>query len=139
MGANSQISQPIIFFDGVCNLCNSSVNFVIDRDPHGKFKFAALQSEVAKKVLASTNIQPQDLESIVFFDGNQAFRKSRAALEVARRMRGLWPLLYVFIVVPGFLRDVVYDFIARNRYKWFGKQVACRIPTPELKSRFLDS
>lgn len=139
MGTDSEVSQPIIFFDGVCNLCNSSVNFVIDRDPKGKFKFAALQSDQARAILNGTSIRPEDLESIVFYDGQKTFRKSRAALEIARRMKGLWPVLYVFIIFPGFLRDIVYDFIARNRYKWFGKREACRVPTPELKSRFLDS
>ena len=139
MGRTSEINQSIIFFDGVCNLCNSSVNFIIDRDPNAKFKFAALQSEIAGEILQDTKVRPEALESIVFYSEGRVFNKSRAALEVAKRMRGLWPLMYVFIVIPGFLRDIIYDFIARNRYKWFGKKDACRIPTPELKSRFLDS
>ena len=132
-------NKQLILFDGVCNLCNSSVNFIIDRDPNAKFKFAALQSEIAGEILQDTKVRPEALESIVFYSEGRVFNKSRAALEVAKRMRGLWPLMYVFIVIPGFLRDIIYDFIARNRYKWFGKKDACRIPTPELKSRFLDS
>ena len=133
MGTNSEI----VFFDGVCNLCNSSVNFLIDRDPSEKFKFAALQSDLAQEILLPLNIDPSDLDSFVFYDGEKAFRRSRAALEIARRMRGGWPLLYGFIIIPGFIRDLVYNYVAKNRYKWYGKQDACRGPTPELKARFL--
>ena len=138
MGTDSQVKEPIVFFDGVCNLCNSSVNFIIDRDPRGKFKFAPLQSNVAGELLPHFQIDPSALESFVFYNGEKAFRRSRAALEIARRMRGGWPLLYILVIIPGFIRDVLYNFIARNRYKWFGKQDACRMPTPELKARFVD-
>jgi len=138
MDTNSKVDH-IIFFDGVCNLCNSSVNFVIDRDPKSFFKFATLQSPSAKELLSDLHFNPADLESIVFFSGNRIFRKSRAALEISRHLRGIWPMLYILIVIPGFIRDFLYDFIAKNRYEWFGKQDICRIPTPELKSRFLDA
>ncbi len=138
MGTNSEIKR-IIFFDGVCNLCNSSVNFIIDRDPEGKFKFASLQSDLAQNLLPNFAIDPSELESFVFYENDRVYRRSRAVLEIVRRMRRAWPLLYFFIVIPGFLRDPIYNFIARNRYKWFGRQDACRMPTPELASRFMDS
>lgn len=138
MGTNTEINR-IVFFDGVCNLCNASVNFIIDRDPHSKFKFAALQSDIAKEMLPDFKIDPNELESFVFYEDNKVYRRSRAALEIARRMRGGWPLFYAFVVIPGFVRDAIYNFVARNRYKWFGRQDSCRMPTPELSSRFLDS
>lgn len=138
MGADIQITKPIIFFDGVCNLCNSSVNFIIDRDEKNIFKFTPLQSKVASDVLPELGIDPNQLESFVLKIGNRAYRRSRAALEIARRMRRGWPLFYVFIIIPGPIRDMVYNLVARNRYRWFGKRDECRIPTPELKARFLD-
>ena len=137
MGTDNKIGERIVFFDGVCNLCNSSVNFLIDRDPNSKFQFAPLQSDFASETLKDFHFSPEDLESIVFYTGTNAYRKSRAILEITKRMRGLWPLFYVMIIIPGFLRDPIYNWIARNRYKWFGQQDACRIPTPELKARFL--
>jgi predicted DCC family thiol-disulfide oxidoreductase YuxK len=127
----------IILFDGVCNFCNASINFVIDRDSKGIFKFAALQSEVGQEILRKFSLKTQDFDSIIAIDGDNVFQKSDAALEIARRMDGLWKLCYVFKVIPSFLRNPIYDLIARNRYKIFGKTEACRIPTPELKARFL--
>ena len=138
MGTDSEINN-VIFFDGVCNLCNSSVNFVIDRDPEAKFTFAPLQSDFAKNALKNEDTDSYNLESIVFLSNGKFYRRSRAALEIARRMRGAWPMMYVFIIVPGFVRDFIYNWIAKNRYKWFGKREFCRIPTPELKTRFVDS
>ncbi|AFK02269.1 thiol-disulfide oxidoreductase DCC [Emticicia oligotrophica DSM 17448] len=126
-----------ILFDGVCNFCNASINFVIDRDSKGIFKFAALQSEVGQEILRKFSLKTQDFDSIIAIDGDNVFQKSDAALEIARRMDGLWKLCYVFKVIPSFLRNPIYDLIARNRYKIFGKTEACRIPTPELKARFL--
>lgn len=128
----------MIFFDGICNLCNASVNFVIDRDAKGFFRFAPLQSEFAKSTLKDFQVDSSELESIVFLANEKVYRRSRAALEIAKKMSGLWPMLYGFIVIPGFIRNFFYDLIARNRYKWFGKQDTCRIPTPELKSRFIE-
>lgn len=128
----------IIFFDGVCNLCNASVNFIIDRDKRKVFGFASLQSEFAKQKLASYPLFPA-LESILLLKDGRLLVKSDAALEIARHLGGAWPLLAVFRVVPKGIRDSVYNGIARNRYRWFGKRESCRIPTPELKERFLDS
>ncbi len=137
MGADRSLTHPTILFDGVCNLCNGSVQFVIRHDPGGKFRFAALQSEFGQEQLTKHGIDPSQLLSIVFLINGRMFDRSRAALEIARRLNGLWPLLYIFVIVPPFIRNAVYNWIARNRYRWFGKQDACMIPTPELKSRFL--
>lgn len=126
--------QGIILFDGVCNLCNGAVTFIIDRDPEGYFAFAPLQSETGKKLLG---IEETRLESIVLIENGERYSESTAALKIARRLRGAWPLLYGFIVVPRALRDSVYRFVAANRYRLFGKTDSCRLPTPELKKRFL--
>jgi predicted DCC family thiol-disulfide oxidoreductase YuxK len=138
MDTNSKIDN-VIFFDGVCNLCNSSVNFVIDRDPKGLFKFATLQSSFAKELLERESINSLALESIVFYSDNRLYKRSRAALEIARKMSGGWPLFYALIIVPRFLRDSIYNLVATKRYKWFGRTDSCRIPTRELESRFVDS
>ncbi len=130
-------NKQIILFDGVCNLCNSSVNFVIDRDKKDVFRFAALQSEEGRHVLLNLTVTKDYLDSIVLVKNDKLFFKSSAALLIAKELPGLWPLLTVFFIIPRFLRDIIYDFIARNRYRWFGKKVECRIPTPELKSKFL--
>jgi predicted DCC family thiol-disulfide oxidoreductase YuxK len=127
---------PVVLFDGVCNLCNSSVLFIIKRDPRGIFRFAALQSDFSRDLLVKHNIDPDMLHSIIVVHRSRIYRRSRAALEIVRRLGGLWPLLYILVVVPPFLRDGLYDWIASNRYKWFGKKDQCMIPTPELKSRF---
>jgi predicted DCC family thiol-disulfide oxidoreductase YuxK len=126
----------IILFDGVCNLCNGWVNFVIDRDPDGYFSFAPLQSDFAKKMLGHHRIDPGETDSIVLIMNGRAFIKSRAALEIAKRLTLPWPLFYVFRIIPGFLRNLIYDLIARNRYRWFGRKDQCRIPTKDLASRF---
>ncbi|WP_462251084.1 thiol-disulfide oxidoreductase DCC family protein [Ekhidna sp.] len=138
MGADHTIEKPIIFFDGVCNLCNSSVQFVIKRDKNEKFDFSSLQSDFAKKSLANEDVKADDLQSIVLKDGNKILNKSSAALTIAKNLNGLWPALYLFMIIPKFIRDWVYDLIAANRYKWFGKLDECMIPSPELKSRFID-
>ena len=136
MGTNTE--RRIVFFDGICNLCNSSINFIIDRDPLVKFRFAPLQSDLARELLCKYEINTENLESLVYYDGKNIYRRSRAVLEIVKRMRRLWPLLYVFILIPAFVRDIIYDFVAKNRYKWFGHQSACRVPTSELRARFLE-
>jgi len=127
--------EKIIFFDGVCNLCNGAVNFIIDRDPEAKFRFAALQSESAKSILPHERIN--NVDSIVLLKNKKTFIKSDAALHIAKDMKFPWSLFQVFFIVPKFLRDPLYDFIAKRRYKWFGKKDSCRMPTPELQSRFV--
>jgi predicted DCC family thiol-disulfide oxidoreductase YuxK len=127
----------ILLFDGVCNLCNNAVDFVIQRDSKDRFKFAALQDPKTKSILKDYQINLDYIDSIILIRGDQIFHKSKAALETASKLSGLWPLLYVFVIIPAFIRDPVYDWIAKNRYKWFGKKETCRLPTPKEKSKFL--
>ena len=130
-------NQSLVLFDGVCHFCNNSVNFIIDRDPKKKFVFAPLQSELAKNVLNRLGEDSSVIDTIILIQNNKLYKRSRAALEIAKQLNGLWPLCYVFIIIPGFIRDLVYKLIAKNRYKWFGQLEACRIPTPEMRERFL--
>lgn len=136
---NQELSQDIILFDGVCNLCNGAIRFIIERDPKDRFRFASLQSETGKKLLKKYKIDPKRTDSIVLITvDNKAYTRSDAALQIARVLRG-WPqLLYFFKIIPGSLRDGMYKFIARNRYRWFGKQQQCMIPSPHLKQKFLN-
>lgn len=132
------MKDKIILFDGVCNLCNGAINFIIKHDPKGIFKFASLQGETGEKLLAQHNIDPQETDSIVLIDNDQVSVKSSAALRIAKNLNQGYPLLFGFMIIPTFIRNGVYDFIAANRYKWFGKKESCMLPTPELRSRFLD-
>ncbi len=132
------IMERIILFDGVCNFCNSSVQFIIKRDPNGLYKFASLQSTTGERLKKENEI-PEDLDSFIYLEGNNVFDKSTAVLKVCKGLKGLWKLCYIFIVIPKPLRDVVYKWIARNRYKWFGKRDSCMLPTPEQRNRFLDT
>ena len=129
--------HALVLFDGVCNLCNSSVNFIIDRDPEGYFKFAALQDEAVAPLIDRYHLSTDSMESVVLVEEGRCYRESTAALRIARRLNRGWPLFYAFIIVPCPVRDVVYGWIARNRYRWFGKRDTCRIPTPELRERFV--
>ncbi|BAO56258.1 thiol-disulfide oxidoreductase DCC family protein [Nonlabens marinus] len=133
------MEKKTILFDGVCNLCNKAVTFIIDHDPKDQFRFAALQSDVGVKLLDQHGIDPQEIDSIVLLENDEVHIKASAALRIAKNLSGAWPLLYAFVVLPKFLTNSVYDFIARNRYDWFGKKDNCMIPTPELKSKFLDN
>ncbi|RFN58111.1 thiol-disulfide oxidoreductase DCC family protein [Marixanthomonas ophiurae] len=134
---NSDKTHKIILFDGVCNLCNSSVVFAIKRDKNDVFRFAALQSKVGEQLISKLNIDTSKTDSIILIDGEKYHEKSSAALRIAKQLSGGWPLLYVFIILPEFIRDSVYSFIAKNRYKWYGKRESCMIPTPELQAKFL--
>lgn len=129
--------DSVIFFDGICNLCNGAVQFIIERDEKNIFKFAPLQSDFAAQELITFNFNPNQLGSILLLENGKIYTKSTAALRISKKLNGLWPMMYAFIVVPRFIRDAVYDFIAKNRYKWFGKQESCWVPTAELKSKFL--
>ncbi|CAM3403357.1 thiol-disulfide oxidoreductase DCC family protein [Aequorivita lipolytica] len=130
-------NHKIILFDGVCNLCNSSINFVIKHDKKNVFKFAALQSEVGLELISKFKIDTSKLDSIILIDGDKYYEKSSAALYIAKKLSGGYPLLFGFIILPKFIRNSVYDYVARNRYKWFGKKESCMIPTAELKGKFL--
>ena len=129
--------QPVILFDGICNFCNSAVNFVIKRDKKGNIFFAPLQSDKGQRLLQQYNLPLNNMESFVFIENEKAYTQSTAALKVCRYLKGLWPLCYGFIIVPKFIRDGIYSWIAKNRYKWFGVRQECMIPTPDVKERFL--
>ena len=130
--------SPVIFFDGFCNLCNGAVQFTIKRDRKNIFHFASLQSDYADEKLTAFHIDPKQFNSFVLLENGTVYQQSTAALRVAKQLGGLWPVLYGFIIVPSFIRDAVYNYVAKNRYKWFGKQDTCMLPTPELKARFLN-
>lgn len=130
-------AEKIILFDGECNLCNSSVNFIIDRDQNNVFKFASLQSETGQSLFGKSALSKMDIDSIILVSGDRYFTKSSAVLRIAKELNIPWKLFYAFIIIPFPLRDFLYDIVARNRYKWFGKKDSCRIPTPELKNKFL--
>jgi predicted DCC family thiol-disulfide oxidoreductase YuxK len=129
--------KNIVLFDGVCNLCNGLVLFIIKRDRAGKFKFASLQSDIGQQLLIHFGLAKNEFESIVFIQGENYSLKSAAALKILRELGGAWKIFYVFIFVPRPIRDFFYDLIAKSRYKIFGKRDVCMIPTPELKERFL--
>ena len=130
--------KPIIFFDGVCNLCNSSVQFILKKDTNNVFLFSSLQSDAAKGILLQYNLENFDLSSIILVENNVIYQKSTAVLKIAKRLTGISKYTYVFIIVPKFIRDGVYSLIAKNRYKWFGKRDSCMLPTAALKLRFLE-
>jgi predicted DCC family thiol-disulfide oxidoreductase YuxK len=130
-------ADPILLFDGVCHFCNQSVQFVICHDKQGKYKFAALQSSIGQELLKKYNLPTNDFSSFVLVKGNSCYTKSAAVLQVCLGLGGLWRILYLFIVTPKPLRDGIYNFVAKNRYKWFGKNKQCMIPTPEVRKRFL--
>lgn len=127
----------IILFDGVCNLCNSSVDFVIKHDKKNRFLFTSLQSEAGKNILKKYSLPADDLTSFVLVQEGKAYTKSTAALKVLKQLSSFVSIFYLFMVLPKFIRDAMYNRLADNRYKWFGKKEECMIPTPELKARFL--
>ena len=128
--------QTVIFFDGLCNLCNGAVQFTIERDHKNIFHFASLQSGFAELELQNFKVDLAQMNSFILLENGKLYQQSTAALRVAKKLNGLWPLLYAFIIVPPFIRNAVYNYIAKNRYKWFGKKESCWVPTPDLKSRF---
>ena len=132
--------KKLILFDGVCNLCNSSVLYVIKRDKKNIFLFTPLQSEVGKQIIRKFGIDTSQVDSIILYNPSKEViaYKSTAALKVASNLGFPTNILSVFIIIPNVIRNLVYDFIAKNRYKWYGKKESCMIPTPELKSKFLD-
>ena len=129
--------KSIIFFDGVCNLCNASIDFVIQRDKKNHFLVGALQEDFSRKILSKFEVKESYLDSLVLLEKGKIFYKSTAALKIARNLSGFWPAFYPLILIPTFLRDPIYDWIGSNRYRWFGKKDTCRLPTPEEKAKFL--
>ncbi len=129
---------PIVLFDGVCNFCEGSVRFVLERDRRAHFRFAALQSEAGRARLRRVGLSADHIEGLVVVDGSRVYTKSGAALRVARGLPGAWPLLWIFYAVPAVLRDAVYDAFATRRYRWFGRRDSCLVPSAEVRARFLD-
>lgn len=130
-------NNPIILFDGVCNFCNAIINFVIRQDKKAIFRFAALQSEAGQTILKQYGVNWKKNDSFVLIENGKIYDRSTAALKLSNRLRWYWKWTQLFWIFPKFLRDGIYDFIAKNRYKWFGKKEECMVPTPEIKQRFL--
>lgn len=133
------MKPKVLLFDGVCNLCNWLVAFVIRRDPGDYFLFVPLQSEKGEELLKGCGLSSGEMnvDTVVLVENEKCYTRSTAALRVFRRLNRLWPLLYVFIVVPRPIRDIIYRFVARHRYRWFGRRDQCMIPSPENRARFL--
>lgn len=128
--------KSIVLFDGECNVCNASVQFILKRDAKGYFQFASLQSEMGQSLLKQYGVSPT-LNSLVLIDQRKAYTQSTAALKIAKNLNGLWKLCYMAILIPAKLRNQAYNVLANNRYKWFGKKEACLLPTQEQRRRFL--
>ncbi|MDX1937934.1 MAG: thiol-disulfide oxidoreductase DCC family protein [Flavihumibacter sp.] len=131
-------AQKIVLFDGVCNLCSSSVQFIIKHDSKKQFLFGSLQGEYGQAILSRHHLPKDVFNSFMLLEGDVLYTKSTGALRMLKHLGGGWKLLYAFIIVPPFIRNWVYNIIANNRYKWFGKKNECWLPTPALKERFLD-
>ncbi|CAM3715471.1 thiol-disulfide oxidoreductase DCC family protein [Mesobacillus thioparans] len=128
--------QPVILFDGVCNFCDASVQFILERDRNETFLFASLQSDAGQKLLKEHDVS-DDVDSMVLIEDGKVYYKSAAALRISRHLDGAWKLLYILILVPAPLRNMVYDLIAKNRFKWFGQKDSCMLPPPNVRRRFL--
>jgi len=129
--------KPVILFDGYCNLCSGSVVFILKREPKDIFRFASLQSDYAAGLIDRLGIRDEAPDSIILVEKDRVYYRSRAALRIARRLRRLWPLIYVLVIVPPFIRNPIYDWIAKNRYRWFGKRNTCFVPPKDLSYKFL--
>jgi predicted DCC family thiol-disulfide oxidoreductase YuxK len=127
-----------ILFDGVCNLCNSSIQFIIKRDKKKLFRFASLQGKFGQEVLRKNNFSTESLNTLILIEDEKIFTRSTGVLRMMKHLGGGWSLLYGFIIVPKFIRDAVYNWVSKNRYRWFGKKDECWLPTPDLKARFLN-
>jgi predicted DCC family thiol-disulfide oxidoreductase YuxK len=129
-------SPPVVLFDGVCKLCNGSVNFILNRDSKGRLKLAPLQSDYGLRVIASQGKNSDALDSIFLLEGARLSEKSTAIIRISKYLKGAWPLCMIFLIIPRFIRDFIYDIIANNRYRWFGKYGTCRLPNAEFEDRF---
>lgn len=132
-----RIDGPLVLYDGECGLCDRSVQLILRNDRRGRFRFAALQSDIGRALLERHGLPAHEVSTVVLVDGERAYTRSRAALRIAGMMDRPWPLLRAFSIVPRPLADVAYNFVARNRYRWFGKVDACMLPPPEVRARFL--
>jgi len=132
------MSEQVVLFDGVCKLCNASVKFIIRHDPKAHFQFATLQSEFARRILISDGISSENLESLILIENGIVFKKSDAALKIARKLNGLWPVFYVLIIIPKPIRDFFYNLVARYRYRIFGRKNTCMIPGKDMMKRFIE-
>ncbi len=130
--------MKVILFDGVCNLCSGSVNWIIDHDKKNLFKFSALQSNYGKGIVAKYNMEGNYMDTAILLDEDDIFLGSDAVLRILKHLGGIYSLAYLFIIVPAFIRNFVYQVVSENRYRWFGKMDTCRIPTPQLKANFLE-
>lgn len=138
MSLNLPKDKKIVLFDGVCNLCNGAINYVIDNDKNDVFRFVSLQSDLGKAIQQYIGYTDTNLDTIiVYVPGEAYYTKSTAAIKIMNEFGGIWKAMNSFLLLPQNMRDLVYDYVAKNRYKWYGKQDACRIPTPELKAKFL--
>ncbi len=131
------IDKNVILFDGVCNFCNFWVNFIIDRDKNDKFRFASLQSPFGQETLSRLNLPQTDFDTFILLKGEKHYTSSTAGLRVAKELGGFFGLLYGLIIIPPFIRNFFYALIAKNRYRFFGREEVCRIPTPETRKKFL--
>lgn len=132
------MNERIVFFDGVCNFCNYWVQFALKRDKRNLLKFAPLQGKTARLLLPQHDINPDIITSVIFYDNGKVYVESSAALRVSLYLSSFWKVLYIFNVIPLFIRDRIYKWIGKNRYKWFGKKESCMIPTAEQRQKFLD-
>jgi predicted DCC family thiol-disulfide oxidoreductase YuxK len=130
--------KPVLLFDGYCNLCSSSVVFILKRERHDTLRFASLQSNIAREILDNFDLTESKPDSIVLIEDDQVFFQSAAALKVTKKLKWPWPLLWFFIIVPRFIRDAVYNYIAKNRYKWFGQKQQCFVPGRDMSYKFID-
>jgi len=135
---NRKPDKLIVLFDGVCNLCNRTVQVILKRDNKKKFQFASLQGKAGQELLKRHHLPDDVFNSFILLEDDKIYTRSAGALRVAKHLGGAWPLIYGLIIIPKFIRDAVYNLIAKNRYKWFGRREECWVPTPELRERFLD-
>lgn len=133
----TQVEGDVIMFDGHCNLCNGWVQWILKRDKKARYKFASLQSEMGQKLIKHAGVDPDSFDSVVLWRDHKIWIKSEAALRIAAGLGGIYRLAMVPLIIPGFIRNTIYDWIARNRYRWFGRSEECMLPKPEWRNRFL--
>lgn len=129
-------NKSVIFFDGICNLCNASVQFIIKRDKDDSFRFATVQSKIGQQLIANFSTQ-NNQESVLLFENGKLYSESTAALRISRKLSGIWPMLFILVIIPPPIRNSIYRLIAKNRYRWFGRKERCMIPTGDLAHKFL--